>query len=568
MQGECHMKNVWNLIVVLMCFGAVIGGAEEPLWNALNPEPYDPEVDPNIDMFMVSLDERAPEIVRGSLYRTKLLTPLESVNSLRPDSRGAVLTEVKAVNHAFIPPHRKTTPVTLSGEQELCFVYEGRGNITCGDKSAELRDGIGLLIPPGVAFTMENTGDNPLAMYIITEPIPDGFTPNKDLVVKDEYGRPLTDRPGHWSHIGSSRLFSKEDGLAVLTGCRPVYFAPLTMSQPHSHNEASEEIWLSIKGEGTRVLLGKKMRSFSAGTVYKAPPDGISPHANINITDRTIKVFWMMTSAPGENKPYSMLEGSPYDPDSDVNIDMFIRSWKESSPVTVHGALIERDVFTRCSGDPRTPINRGAVFKTIKRFAHATLYPRVMTTPVTPNGEQELFYILVGKGAISGGGETFALYPGVAALVPDGVKFSMENTGRKDLVMYHLTEPVHDGFTPGKRIVWRDSNLEPYHTTTAHWVNNNKWLIRQDEGLSDLKYFLKVTIQPGEFSQPHSHGEGVEEVWCPIDGDIHILLGKQLRRLEAGTAFMIPPDERTPHAHFNVTGKPVTFLYFGRFGRR
>ena len=561
------MKKVWNLVLVLICLFTLICWAEEPLWNALNPKPFDPEVDPDVDMFMASHEGHSAEITRGALYRTKLLTPLESGDPLRPGSKGAVLTGVKAISHAFIPPHEKTTPVTLSGEQELCFVYDGLGRINCGGISVELCDGIGLLIPPDVSFFMENTGDDPLAMYIITEPLPDGFIPNKELVVKDEYGRPLTDRPGHWSHIGSSRLFSAEDGLAVLTGCRPVYFAPLTMSQPHSHNEASEEIWLSVRGKGTKVLLGKKMRNFPVGTVYKVPPDGISPHANINITDHTIKVFWMMISGPGEQKQYSMLEGSPYNPERDVNIDMFIRSWKESSPVTLHGALIERDVFTRCNGDPKNPDTRGAVFKTLRRFAHATLYPRIETTPVTPEGEQELFYVVDGEGVITGAGETRALYQGVAVLIPEGVTFFMENTGDRDLVMYHLVEPVHDGFTPRDRIVWRDTSLEPYHTTTAHWVNNNKWLIRQDEGLSDLKYFLTVTIQPGDFSQPHSHGEGVEEVWCPLDGKIHILLGKQLRLLEPGTAFMIPPDEKTPHAHFNISGKPVTFLYFGRFGR-
>ena len=83
MKGECQMKNVWRYVVILMCLGAVICGAEEPLWNALNPNPYDPEVDPDIDQFMASRNERSPEIVRGALYRTKLLSPLRSGNPLR-----------------------------------------------------------------------------------------------------------------------------------------------------------------------------------------------------------------------------------------------------------------------------------------------------------------------------------------------------------------------------------------------------------------------------------------------------------------------------------------------------
>jgi len=543
---------------------AVPAGAEETLWNALDPRPYDPAVDPDVDLYMANINSRKHETVRGTMVRTELLTRLTGNDPLRPAAKGAVLTVLKSICHAFIPPRGTTTSVTLSGEQELYYVYSGHGRIICGKKTAELRDGIGLLVPPGISFSIENTGDEPLAMYIITEPIPSGFTPKTELVVRDEYGRPLTAKPGHWSHIGSERLFSAEDGLAVLTGSRPVYFAPLTMSQPHSHNETSEEIWISIKGEETRVLLGKKMRDFSAGTAYKVPPDGISPHANINVSCRTIKTLWMMISGPGEPKQYSMLDGAPFDPATDIDIDMYIRNWRESPPVTTHGALLERDVFTACDGDPLAPKTRGAVLKYTRKFSFSILLPNLTTVPVTPAGEQELFYITGGNGILSAGGSMFSLYPGVTFLVPEGIVFTLENTGVEDLTMYHIVEPVPDGFKPVDHIVWRDENLEPFHTTTAHWVNCNKWLIRAEEGLSDINLFLTVTIPPGEFAQPHSHGEGIEEVWCPLTDNAHVLLGKQVRHLQPGTAYMIPPDDRTPHANFNVSGTPLRFLYFAR----
>ena len=130
--------------------------------------------------------------------------------------------------------------------------------------------------------------------------------------------------------------------------------------------------------------------------------------------------------------------------------------------------------------------------------------------------------------------------------------------------MYLITEPVYPGFVPKKNIVWRDENLEPYNTVNGHWAHHNKWLIRKEEGLSDLFYLLTVIIMPGAFAQPHSNPAPIEEVWIPLTDNAYVMLGKQVRYLPAGTAYMIPPNATTPHANFNVSGEPLKFFYFGR----
>lgn len=562
------MKRTCMVLALLVLFGLARSYAQDNSWNDLDIRPYDPAVDPNIDLFMANINDHMPERVRGAMFRNVLLTGLEGTDPLRPTRRGAVLTDIESFSHAYLPPHERTTPVTLRGEQELYFFYAGRGRIQCAGKEAELRDGIGVLVPPGLSFTIENTGNETLAMYIITEPIPSGFTPKKALVVKDEYAGALREQNGHWSHIGGDRLFAAEDGLAVLIGCRPVYFSPLTMSQPHSHNEGSEELWFSIRGEDTRVLLGKQMRDFKPGTVYKVPPNGTTPHANINVTGSTAKVFWMMKTAPGGPKPHSMLDSRPFDLSIDANIDMYLRNWRESPPAVSHGSLIERDVLTRCEGDPLRPTARGAVLKYTRKFAWCSLFPHLTTQPVAPAGEQELFYITGGTGTVTGGDETYDLYEGVTFLIPEGISFTMTNTGDDDLTMYHVIEPVPEGFTPRDRIVWHDENVEPFHVRTAHWVNHNRWLIRAEERLADIELLLTVTIPPGEFAQPHSHGNLIEEIWCPLTDNAYVLFDKQIRYLPPGTAYMIPPDDATPHANFNVSGKPLKFFYFARGWRK
>ena len=64
--------------------------------------------------------------------------------------------------------------------------------------------------------------------------------------------------------------------------------------------------------------------------------------------------------------------------------------------------------------------------------------------------------------------------------------------------------------------------------------------------------------------QPHSHEEGVEEIWFALHGDITILLGKQIRKLQPGTAYKIPPNGNTPHSTINVSENPIKVFWFMR----
>ena len=68
-------------------------------------------------------------------------------------------------------------------------------------------------------------------------------------------------------------------------------FSPMTFFHPHSHLEGCEEVWTSIYDD-IHVLLGKQIRLQKAGTAYMIPPDGNTPHANFNVSDKLIKMFY------------------------------------------------------------------------------------------------------------------------------------------------------------------------------------------------------------------------------------------------------------------------------------
>ncbi|MFC1508279.1 hypothetical protein ACFL60_01160 [Candidatus Omnitrophota bacterium] len=257
------------------------------------------------------------------------------------------------------------------------------------------------------------------------------------------------------------------------------------------------------------------------------------------------------------------LDGSPYTPGKDPNIDMFIGSWKESMPFHTHGSLIERNILTK--GDPINPPTKGAVLKYINRFTHATLNANASTKLTALKGEQEILYILSGKGIIKGSKITAELHSGISVLVPADCSFTMNCTGDEPLTMYLLNEPIPSGFRPNKDILVKNENTTPIGSTTGHWCHIVKGLFNTNDGLGTLENILTVAFDPMTIAHPHSHVDGCEEVWTAIRGESIAFLGKQIRMQPEGTGYMIPPDGNTPHANINTGTEQTKMFYFARY---
>ena len=263
-------------------------------YSQLDPRNYNPEKEPDIDMFISSWKESRPVPKYGGFIERDILTKCDG-DPLKPTRKGAVLTDIKRFSHAGLQALASTRPATLEGEQEIIYIDSGKGSIKAGTKITELHKGVAILIPPGIEFTLTNTGNEPLTMYIIAEPMPEGFKPNKEIFVRDEKDLHLISTPGHWAH-NAKPLFAEDDGLAILVGISFIWLDPMTMSQPHSHEEGVEEVWFALEGD-INILLGKQLRKLPPGSAFKIPPNGITPHSTINVSDKAIKLVWMMKLA-------------------------------------------------------------------------------------------------------------------------------------------------------------------------------------------------------------------------------------------------------------------------------
>lgn len=258
--------------------------------SQLDPRPYDPATEPDIEMFMGAWQDSPPRHTHGSLIERDILTQGDPST---PTTKGAVLLYASRFTHATLFTGSSTVPTALSGEQEIFYVLTGEGIISGGGVTADLYPGVGALVPQNIEFILTNTGDVPLTMYLLSDPVPAGFAGNTDIVTVDENKRPWNEGNPHW--VGLSKpLFSKNNGLATIGNIITVRFDPMTMFQPHSHREGQEEVWTTVYGE-TYFLLGKEIRCQPTGTAYYIPPTGSTPHANFNVSDSMCKLFYFST---------------------------------------------------------------------------------------------------------------------------------------------------------------------------------------------------------------------------------------------------------------------------------
>jgi mannose-6-phosphate isomerase-like protein (cupin superfamily) len=222
-----------------------------------------------INLYFGDWHTSPPRTIRGSLEERDILTRGDALN---PTRAGAVLRFINSYTYATLAPNAATTPTRLDGQQEIYYVESGRGTVKAGGQTAELFQNIAVLMPANLEFTLRNTGDQPLAMYVINEPTPPGFRPNANMLVRDENKIPISGI-GFWAHI-TKPLF-----------VTAVTYDPLTIGKPHpAPNEDTsdiEEVWTALYGTSI-AMVGNQLRPQTPGMALYHPPDNLTPHTNLD----------------------------------------------------------------------------------------------------------------------------------------------------------------------------------------------------------------------------------------------------------------------------------------------
>jgi len=570
------MKKLIGLSIVAICFAATAvqaqrggGGQQQPTFreDALDPSPVNPATDPNIDMFIGDYHIVKPRTEFGSLVFRDMLTRLEG-DPIHPTRKGAVLSDIEKVSYATLAAGATASGRAPKGELEIFLAVAGEGKITVNSKSYDIKDGAGFTLTPEFDFKLTSTGKEPLAFYVRTEPPPANAKPSPDLVFVNRFD--MDRRVGaHWVHTCNGG----PNGMTLCT------IPPHTMPQPHSH--AGEEAWIMVKGE-TILSLGKNLRHMVPGQAYRIPPTGLTAHSNINLSDEPVEMIYMgplsrgafgggggaqpggQGGAPGGalgNLDYSRLDNASINPATEPDVDMFMGNWRDAFPRMMHGNLYFRDMLTALQGsDPLHPTHKGAVLTNAVAVSYAMLEPRSSAHPVGSELKdvQQTFVVNSGTGVITSGSSKFDLSKGKAFILTPGLDFRLTATGDHYMTFYVVTQKLPEGSLPNATLNVVDNTAKPQ--VAEAWYDKDRALITKSDGLRGYNAVTQVDLPSMTMSRPSSDAPGVEEIWIATEGDVDILLGKELRKLPAGTAYRVPSTGKTPHANINASAATAQFL--------
>lgn len=516
--------------------------------DALDPRNFDPAVDPDIDLFINDWRNAIPRTMYGALVFRDILTPLEGPDPLHPVRKGAVLEYMKAVSYVTLDSGATAKGHVPDGDQQMFFGTRGAGTITVNSKTVDIGEGSVFTITPDTDFVMTCTGDEQLAFYVRTEPLPDTYEPDRDINVTNRFETNKSVR-AHWAHVRNGGGFISMDAR--------------TIPQPHSHGEGHEECWIMTENE-TVLLLGKQVLHMTPGMAYKIPQTGLTAHTNINMGDEPVQMIVMISRAPevAPGVDYGSLGSSTYDEPNELDVDMFMGNWRDSFPRIMHDNFYFRDMLTAFQGDDvLDPVKKGACLTNAEAVSYAYLEPRTTAHPAEGelDGIQQTFVVSSGAAIITSGSKTVNLEQDMSFIITPGLDFTLTATGDEYFSCYVVSEKIPRGFTPNKALVIVDNRGKA--PTLKNWVDMTRTVITRNDGMCQYDGVNMVEMEDMTMQRPYSAATGVEEIWIAAGGNLDMLFGKKLRSLPAGTAYRVPSSGITAHANINTSGSAAKLIY-------
>jgi mannose-6-phosphate isomerase-like protein (cupin superfamily) len=272
--------------------GAAAGNAQRPALVGSNEV-----TGVDIDRF-IGYPENAPvHLSHGTLLTHSIL---RAGDPYKPGLQGAVLEYRKDISVATLLGMNKT-PLSTLPDEFFFYVESGTGRLDDGKQYWDLREGIALLVPPNAPHRFTNASNDPLKMVMLTWTA--AGTPKPEILVRDVNLLGYCEENAHWNNT-SKCIFSAADGLFQNERMYLVMLQPWAVNQPHSHGKGTEEIWTKVTPGTIPILMGSELREMHENTAYLVPPDGLTEHANLNISKDRVE-WWLYVArgaapAPGE----------------------------------------------------------------------------------------------------------------------------------------------------------------------------------------------------------------------------------------------------------------------------
>lgn len=228
-------------------------------------------------------------VTHGYMIERVILTKKDTEG---PVQEGAVMTHIDSFSRAYLESRCESVPTTHDDIQEVFYIVSGEGYFTAGDKTRFVREGTGIIVPPGITHSLRNDMDEPLEFLILVESVREGMETGEEAVFRNYRESPIT--KGHWNHLVHG-IFGKDDGLVKLDSVLVVRMEPMQVADTHGHNAETDEIWYMLKGSGLHVVNREVCRQKPGDAIPVAPSTG---HCLINDTDEPLQTFYFAHYEP------------------------------------------------------------------------------------------------------------------------------------------------------------------------------------------------------------------------------------------------------------------------------
>lgn len=203
-----------------------------------------------------------------------------------------------------------------------------------------------------------------------------------------------------------------------------------------------------------------------------------------------------------------------------------------------HGYLVDEDDVQAhgVSGDTvseRVTIDRSS--------GCALLQQRVLRFAPGRSGERvaadrhHLLFVVSGIGRLRLEGEIHELEPDTGVFIAAGERWSVENTGREEILVVEAVAPAdRPADSPRRRVVVRFEDQEPLPATPNREF---RYLVNEEAGCLDVTQFVGL-IPPG---RPGMHSHTYDEILYVIEGDGRLHMNGASRTIRAGSCMHLPP---------------------------
>lgn len=248
----------------------------------------------DIDRFIGAAENSPVHLSQGLLLTHSML---KAGDPYHPGLHGQVLEYRKDLSVATLLAKNRT-PIVSVPDQLLFYVESGEGKLEDGKQYWDLRQNIMALVPPNAPHRIVNDSDKPLTMVMLTWT--PSAPPRQDILVRDVNLLPWCEENAHWNNT-SKCVLGAADGLYQSERMYLVMLQPWASSQPHSHGQATEEIWVKVTPGTATILIGSELREMPENSAYLVPPTGSTEHSNLNLSKD--RVDWYLYIAHGPINP-------------------------------------------------------------------------------------------------------------------------------------------------------------------------------------------------------------------------------------------------------------------------